>query len=143
MQDLKKKLLIAVGTVAVVLGLLGIFVPMLPTTPFLLLAAVCYGHSSPRFYRWLLENRWLGDYIRNYREGRGIPLVQKVLSISLLWLTMGYTVWFVASAWWLRVLLLSIASGVTFHLIRIKTLKTDKSSQQPLFTPSRTSEEAE
>ena len=69
MENLKKNLLIAAGTLCVVLGVIGMFIPVLPTTPFLLLAAVCYGRSSKRFYHWLLTNRWFGEYIRNYREG--------------------------------------------------------------------------
>ena len=97
----------------------------LPTTPFLLLAAVCYARSSKRFYDWLMANRWCGAYIRNYREGRGITLRQKALTISLLWLTIGYTVWFVLSLWWVKLILLGVAGGVTFHLIRMKTLKPE------------------
>ena len=77
-------LLIACGTLCVALAVLGLFLPVLPTTPLLLLAAVCYARSSERFYHWLMTNRWFGAYIRNYREGRGIPLWHKVLAISLL-----------------------------------------------------------
>lgn len=123
MKALKKHLLIICGTVSVVLAILGILFPVLPTTPFLLLAAVCYGRSSPRFYAWLLNNRLFGKYIRNYREGRGIPLKQKIFTLVLLWLTIGSTIIFIAEAWWLRLLLLVIATGVTFHLVRIRNYK--------------------
>jgi uncharacterized membrane protein YbaN (DUF454 family) len=140
MENLKKNLLIAAGTLCVVLGVIGMFIPVLPTTPFLLLAAVCYGRSSKRFYHWLLTNRWFGEYIRNYREGRGIPLLQKILSISLLWLTIGYTAWFVISAWWLRLILLGIACGVTIHLVSINTLRPE-TPPSSLFTKSNTSKE--
>lgn len=125
MKALTRTLLIVGGTLCVALGILGMFLPVLPTTPFLLLAAVCYGRSSKRFYDWLMTNRWCGAYIRNYREGRGITLRQKTLTISLLWLTIGYTVWFVLSLWWVRLILLGVAGGVTFHLIRMKTLKPE------------------
>jgi hypothetical protein len=125
MKALTRTLLIVGGTLCVALGILGMFLPVLPTTPFLLLAAVCYGRSSKRFYDWLMTNRWCGAYIRNYREGRGITLGQKALTISLLWLTIGYTVWFVLSLWWVRLILLGVAGGVTFHLIRMKTLKPE------------------
>ena len=67
------------------------FVPVLPTTPFLLLAAICYARSSERFYHWLLNNRWFGEYLKNYREGRGIPLREKTLTVLALWLTIGFT----------------------------------------------------
>jgi hypothetical protein len=125
MKGLTRTLLIVGGTLCVALGILGMFLPVLPTTPFLLLAAVCYARSSKRFYDWLMTNRWCGAYIRNYREGRGITLRQKALTISLLWLTIGYAVWFVLSLWWVRLILLGVAGGVTFHLIRMKTLKPE------------------
>lgn len=116
--------LTVIGTLSVALGVLGMFLPLLPTTPFLLLAAVCYSHGSQRFYQWLLNNRWCGEYIRNYREGRGIALRQKLVSITLLWLAIGYSVLFVAQALWLQLLLGLIATGVTLHLLRLKTLRT-------------------
>ncbi|MDX9864084.1 MAG: YbaN family protein [Anaerolineaceae bacterium] len=130
MNDFKKSLLIICGTISVGLGLIGIFVPVLPTTPFLLLAAFCYGRSSSRFYDWLLGNRWFGEYIRNYREGRGIPLKQKVFSITMLWLTIGYAAWFVIPLWWVRVILLGIATGVTIHLVRVKSFKPETQKTQ-------------
>jgi len=123
MKGLTRTLLIACSTLCVVLGAVGMFLPILPTTPFLLLAAVCYARSSRRFYHWLMTNRWCGEYIRNYREGRGIPLKQKVLMILLLWLTIGYAAWFVVSLWWLKLILFGIAVAVTIHLVGIKTLK--------------------
>ena len=116
-------LLIILGTLCVALGVLGMFLPVLPTTPFLLLAATCYARSSERFYHWLMTNRWCGEYIRNYREGRGIPLKQKALTILLLWLTIGSTAWLAISQWWVRWILLGIAVGVTIHLVKIKTYK--------------------
>ena len=118
-----RAVLIVLGTLCVVLGVIGMFVPVLPTTPFLLLAAVCYARSSKRFYRWLTTNRWCGKYIRNYREGRGIPPRQKVLAIVLLWLTIGSTAWLAVSQWWARSILLAIAAGVTIHLVKIKTYR--------------------
>ena len=125
MNDLKRTLLIACGTLSVGLGVVGIFFPVLPTTPFLLLAAVCYARSSERFYHWLLTNRWLGEYIRNYREGRGIALKQKVLTITLLWLSIGYAALFVMPLWWVRLILFGIATGVTIHLVRTKTYRLE------------------
>ena len=125
MKNLKKNALVVCGTLSVGLGTIGIFIPLLPTTVFYLLAAYCYAHSSQKFYNWLMTNRWFGEYIRNYREGRGIPLKQKNFSISLLWLTIGYSVWFVVSLWWVRLILLAIAIGVTIHLMMLKTFKPE------------------
>ena len=124
MKTLTKYFLIASGTLAVVLGIIGMFVPLLPTTPFLLLAAACYMRSSKRFYHCLTTNRWCGDYIRNYREGQGIPLKQKILTMLLLWLTISYTAIFVVPSWWIKAVLFAIATGVTIHLLKIKTYKT-------------------
>ena len=124
MKELIKKLLVLIGTICVALAILGMFLPVLPTTPFLLLAAVCYARGSKRFYHWLTTNRWCGRYIRNYREGKGIPLKQKLFSILLLWLTIGYSVWAV-SLWWVQLILVAIAGGVTIHLTTIKTFKAE------------------
>lgn len=105
------------------MGALGIFLPLLPTTPFLLLAAACYIRSSDKFYHWLITNRWFGRYIKNYREGKGVTITTKVTAISLLWLTIGYSAFFVVDNWIVRALLLLIAAAVTTHLVLLKTLK--------------------
>lgn len=117
--------MIATGTLCVALGVIGMFIPILPTTPFLLLAAFFYARSSRRFYAWLMTNRFFGTYIRNYREGNGLPLVHKIFTILLLWLSIGYGIVFVVSQWWLKVILFGIAVGVTYHLVTIKTYKSD------------------
>ncbi|MCD4844035.1 MAG: YbaN family protein [Methanosarcinales archaeon] len=83
------------GTVFLIIGGVGIILPLLPTTPFLLLALTCYAKSSKRLYNWLLYNKWFGEYIKNWHEGRGIPVKTKILTIALLFLTMGYSVAFV------------------------------------------------
>jgi uncharacterized membrane protein YbaN (DUF454 family) len=131
MNKIRQIVLTACGTLCVVLGVMGMFLPILPTTPFLLLAAVCYARSSRRFYDLLLTNRWCGDYIRNYREGRGIPRQQKILTIALLWLTISASALFAVSLWWVRLLLFGIATGVTIHLLRIKTFTPAPISPSP------------
>ena len=113
-----RTLLITCGTISVALGALGLFLPLLPTTPFLLLAAACYARSSKKLYDWLLGNRWFGQYIRDYREGKGIPLKRAAVAIVLLWLTIGYTAVVAVSLWWVRLILLAIAGGVTVHVVR-------------------------
>lgn len=116
-------MLVAGGTLSVALGVLGMFLPLLPTTPFLLLAAYCYARSSKKFHHWLMTNRWCGEYLRNYQEGRSITLKHKILTISLLWLSMSYSAIVVVSQWWVKVILFLIAAGVTVHLVRMKTVK--------------------
>ena len=93
-ETAKKRLLIGAGTLSTGLGIIGIFIPILPTTPFLLLAAACYMRSSERFYQWLINNRIFGAYVRNYIEGRGMPVRIKMFTILLLWLTIALTIAF-------------------------------------------------
>jgi len=123
MKGWSKKLLIIAGTLLVGVGILGIFVPVLPTTPFLLLAAACYARSSQRFYNWLLNNRWFGSYIRNYREGRGIPLKIKVWTLALLWITILCSAVFAVQWFPVKLILILIAIGVSIHILSIRTLR--------------------
>lgn len=115
---------IALGTVALALGIIGIFVPLLPTTPFLLLAAALYLRCSPTLYEWLLNQKHLGPYIRNFRENRAIPLRAKVVSVSLIWLTISYCIVCVVDGWWwAQLLLFLLAVGLTWHILSFATLK--------------------
>ena len=129
MANFVRPLLVACGFLSGFLGVIGIFFPVLPTTPFLLLAAFCFARSSDRFLNWLHTNRWLGAYIRNYREGRGMPLREKILTLAALWLSIILTSFLVIPVWWVRILLFAIASGVTFHLVRIKTYRPEPAAQ--------------
>ncbi len=115
--------LIAAGTFSVALGILGIFLPILPTTPFLLLAAGCYSRSSQKFYNWLINNKWFGRYIKNYREGRGVSLRSKILIITLLWSLIIFSVFFAVKILLVTIILILIAIGVTIHIIFLRTLK--------------------
>jgi len=116
-------LLVVGGTMCVGLGILGVFLPLLPTTPFLLLAAFLYARSSDRLHRWLLANRWFGGIIRRYHEAREMRLPHKVVSLVLLWGTIGYSIVAVLEAWWARALLGAIAVGVTIHLLSLRTAR--------------------
>jgi uncharacterized membrane protein YbaN (DUF454 family) len=118
-----KFLLIVIGTLSVILAFLGILLPILPTTPFLLLAAACYIRSSPRFYCRLINNRFFGKYIENYREKKGIPQRVKIYILSLLWITILASAIFAVDLLTIRILLILIAAGVTVHILKIKTLK--------------------
>jgi uncharacterized membrane protein YbaN (DUF454 family) len=120
---LVKGLLIIAGTFFLGLGIIGIIIPILPTTPLLLLAAACYAKSSERFYYWLMNNRWFGNYIRNYREGKGIPTKIKILSISFLWITILFAAFFIVDILIIRMILIIIAVAVTIHILTIRTLK--------------------
>ena len=115
-------LLAALGVLLVGLATIGIFVPLLPTTPFLLLAAACFIRSSDRLYHWLVSHRWFGRYIRNYREHRAITRSTKIVTLLLLWGTLGFAAIWVVSGILVRVLLLVVGAGVTIHMLRMKTL---------------------
>jgi uncharacterized membrane protein YbaN (DUF454 family) len=114
-------MLLLTGFVSVALGVAGMAVPLLPTTPLLLLAAFCFARSSDRFYGWLLSNRWFGATIRDYREGRGLPVRQKIVTLAILWATVASTAAFVVPLWWVRLLLAAIAGGVTVYLLSLPT----------------------
>ncbi len=122
-------LLIISGYFSVALGVLGIFLPLLPTTPFLLLAAYFFGKSSDRIHSWLLGNKWFGSYIKNYQAGRGIPLHSKITAILSMWLLL------MASGIWgtdliiVRIILFLIGTGTTIHLLRMPTFRETKKFQ--------------
>ena len=120
--SVRRSLLAAAGCICVALGTAGIFLPLLPTTPFLLLAAACFIRSSDRLYKWLITHRWLGAYVRQYREHRAITRRAKLVTLSLLWLTIGYSTLAVARTLALRILLIAVAVGVTLHVLRLRTL---------------------
>lgn len=116
-------ILIVAGTIFLGLGILGIVLPILPTTPFLLLAAACYARSSKRFYYKLINNKWFGTYIKNYLEGNGISLKVKFFTISILWTTILFSVLFFINLFWIKIILIIIAIGITIHILTIKTYK--------------------
>lgn len=111
-----KIILRIVGTISLILGIIGIALPVLPTTPFLLLTAYCYLRSAPAWHKRLLESKHFGPYIRNFQENQCIPVRIKVYSISMLWITICISCIFV-SILWVRLLLLGIAVGVTWHIL--------------------------
>lgn len=119
---LRKMALVTAGILCVGLGVLGIFFPVLPTTPFLLLAAACFVRSSDRLYNWLIHHKWFGDYIRHYREHRAVTLKSKIIALVVLWGVIGYTAFGVIDNWWIRGVLGVIAIGVTLHLLHLRTL---------------------
>lgn len=123
MKSLVKYICLAVGLVSLALGIIGIFLPMWPTTPFLLLAAACFVRSSDRLYTWLIEHEHLGCYVRDYMSGNGIPLRAKQIALVTMWITSqaswviimahrGVTPWTIGYA----VLLLIVAVGVHYYI---------------------------
>lgn len=119
----KKYALISAGLASTALGVAGIFIPLLPTTPFLLLAAACFLRSSDSLYEKLTTHRILGEYIRNYSERRAITLKTKITAIVLLWLSIGYSVIYIINLIYVKMILLVIAACVTAHLVSLNTLR--------------------
>jgi len=118
---LKKYIFLVLGFFFLGLGILGLFLPLLPTTVFLLIAAYFFAKSSEKYYNWLINNKYFGKFIRDYKEGKGVPLKTKTISITILWATILYSVYFVVQILWLKILLILIAIGVSWHLLSLKT----------------------
>jgi len=129
---MKTFLLRFAGVSLVALGLVGIILPILPTTPFLLAAAACFVRSSDRLYHWLITNPVFGEYIRRYRDKEGIPKPTKIWTLIFLWTTLGTSALFFAQALWLKLLLLAVGIGVSIHVVMIKTYNSqlENSSHQ-------------
>ncbi|PLX85449.1 MAG: DUF454 domain-containing protein [Desulfuromonas sp.] len=111
--------LTALGLCCTALGVLGIFLPLLPTVPLLLLAAACFARSSERFHGWLLEHPRLGPMIRGFLDGQGIPLRAKITAIGLIWLTIPISVLFFIPLLWAKVFLIAIGLCTTIYLLRL------------------------
>ena len=112
-----RALLLLAGILSTMLAVAGIFLPVLPTVPFLLLAAACFARSSDRLHRWLLTHPRLGPVILAYQDGEGIPRRAKISAIVLIWISIPLSAWFVPFAW-VRVLLLAVGAAVTIYLLR-------------------------
>jgi len=111
------------GVLCVLLALLGVFLPLLPTTPFLLLAAACFARSSRTMHDWLTGHRLFGSYLRNYEAGLGIPARAKVLAMVMMWSSLCYAAWRHEQLW-LRLVLLLTGTGVSIYLLRLPTCRT-------------------
>lgn len=127
-QRWRKWTLVTAGVVSTGLGLVGIVLPLLPTTPFLLLAAACFVRSSSRLYNWLISHKWFGPHIRNYREHKAIAMNVKLWTIALLWGTISYTAFGIIKSRSVQIVLLVIALGVTAHVLSMKTLTKEMAS---------------
>ena len=127
-----KPLLLTLGMCATGLGIVGMFVPVLPTVPFLLLAAACFARSSERLHDWLVTHPHLGPLVRDYLDGRGIPEQTRRKAIFLLWASILLSIFLVAQLA-VRLLLLTVAVGVTWYLLRLPTTATTDSEEKSSF----------
>lgn len=125
---MQRTILLILGWLAVVLATLGVVLPLLPTTPFLLLAAWCFARSSPRFHHWLLYRSWFGGYLRHWQQYRAMPPGAKPRAILVILATFAISLWMV-KIFWVRVMLLVILSGLLIFMWRIPVV--DEKQQNP------------
>lgn len=129
-HKITKAIWLIVGFICLSLGAIGMVLPILPTTPFLLAAAACFCKSSTRMYNWLLGNKWFGEYIKNYREGRGLPMRTKIMALIILWVTIGVSIIFLLNRLLppqlvlpMQLIMGAIAVGVSIHILKLPTFK--------------------
>lgn len=127
-QTVKKCLLICAGSLSLILGVIGAFLPVLPTTPFLLLSAYCYIRSSMKLYLWLINHRFFGNYIYNYLTYRAVTRSTKIGTLFFLWLTLSVSIYITANLH-LTVFLVAVGIGVTIHLLVLKTMPAGADSE--------------
>ncbi len=118
---MKKTILFAVGCICAILGFIGVFLPIIPTTPFVLLALTCFMKSSDKMHTFVLENKYLAPYVKDFVSGNGIPIKAKKRAIFLIWITIGFTVLVVLDRTILKIMLLIIATSVSAYIWTRKT----------------------
>lgn len=109
------------GTMFLLVGVLGVVLPLLPATPFLLLASACYVRGSETLHGWLMSNKYLGPYITNIKDKRGMPIKAKIVTITVLWVSLLLSIYRVDSLL-LDSTLIIVGIGVTTLILRLKTV---------------------
>ncbi|OFW62010.1 MAG: hypothetical protein A2133_09160 [Actinobacteria bacterium RBG_16_64_13] len=127
---LRRGLFLVGGSLALAVGILGVVLPVLPTTPFLIVAAACYARGSLRCYRWLVSNRVFGRYLDDYLNGRGVTWRVKAGVVLFLWGMITVTAVLLAEALWLRILLFAVAAAVTVHIVMLKGIGKDRGAER-------------
>lgn len=125
---MKRTILNIIGWLAVALGALGVFLPLLPTTPFILLAAWCFARSSPRFHAWLLYRSWFGSYLRHWQQYKAMPPGAKPRAIVMILLTFAVSLWLV-KLFWVRILLLVILTCLLIFMWRIPVVDAEQQKE--------------
>ncbi|CCG86450.1 DUF454 family protein [Erwinia piriflorinigrans] len=125
---MQRYLLMTLGWLAVILATLGVILPLLPTTPFLLLAAWCFARSSPRFHYWLLHRSVFGRYLLYWQQHHAMPPGAKGRAVLFILLTFAFSLWMV-NIFWLRLLLVVILCILLIFIIRLPV--ADAGQQKP------------
>ena len=121
---MKNLVFVILGYISVFVGIIGIFLPILPTTIFLIIGSYFFMKGSPKLNKKLLSNKYLGPYIKNYRENRGMPLKSKITSITMIWLSILATIIFFLDNIYLQILLLIVAISVSTYIYSLNTLES-------------------
>jgi len=124
-SSIKNKLFILLGTISLITGIIGIVLPLLPTTPLLLLSAYFYSKGSQKLYNKLLNNKFFGKYIKDYRENKGITTQTKITSILSVWVGIGITFFYFTENNIVKTILVTIAISISFYLLSMKTKKPE------------------
>lgn len=117
------------GSISLLLGIIGIVIPLLPTTPLVILAGFCFGKSSPKLHHWIETNRYFGKYIQEYQKGNGVPLNIKLFAISIVWIGILSTLWIIPLIL-VKITMILIACGVTIFILTSRLLKEKEIDQQ-------------
>ncbi|CAG2138963.1 hypothetical protein LMG31506_02041 [Cupriavidus yeoncheonensis] len=120
-QRLLRALWVTLGATSLLLGIIGIFLPVLPTTPFVLLAAGCFARGSERFHGWLLEHPRFGPLVSDWQRHHSIPLRAKCLALVMMWTSMGATAWFMRGRPLASAALIACAAAVSIWMLRLPT----------------------
>ena len=121
-SKVKRVIYLVIGTLALVLGAIGLFLPVLPTTPFVILAAACYLRSSKRMHAWILRSALFGETIENYQAGRGLKRDTKIRALVLMWAAISISAFFFVDQLIFRGAMFLVAAGVTIYILRLPTL---------------------
>lgn len=123
---MKKAILMTIGSISLVLGFIGVFLPVIPTTPFVLVPLACFMNTSEKMHHFVMTNKHLGPYARAYANGEGIPKRAKLKAVFLIWITIGFSVIFVLDKLPLRIMLLVIATIVSTYIVTRPTVEESK-----------------
>lgn len=123
LNDAKRVIYILLGSLCLILGAIGVILPLLPTTPFWLLSCWFYLRSSPVLYERVITNRYIGSYLKSYLEDHSISISTKITAITMMWSSFVYTTFVFEADWWINIILLLVSIGVTLHLLSIRTRK--------------------
>lgn len=122
-DSMKKGIYFIIGCLSLAAGIIGVFLPVIPTTPFIMLSGWCFFRSSKKLYQWVISNETFGPTIENYQSGRGMTVKTKIRAIVMMWLAITVSVYFFITNIYLISFLYLIAVSVTVYIYRLPTIQ--------------------